>query len=148
MSSLPFPWSLAVHHQSLVSRSLLPCKNEAPEEEAANEYYGIFRNAYACCVLFFLQEEAKRWKERGNHLSKEPDSVELAIAYYSLALSYTPPNERDLKATILSNRSLMYKKTGKDEEALRDAQQCVQNNPNWAKVTKFVHLAITLSFFI
>ena len=101
-----------------------------------NEYYGIFRSAYACCVLFFLQEEAKRWKERGNHLSKEPDSVELAIAYYSLALSYTPPNERDLKATILSNRSLMYKKTGKDEEALRDAQQCVQNNPNWAKVTK------------
>lgn len=62
--------------------------------------------------------------------------MELAIAYYSLALSYTPPYERDLKATILSNRSLMYKKTGKDEEALRDALQCVQNNPNWAKVTK------------
>ena len=72
--------------------------------------------------------------------------MELAIAYYSLALSYTPPNERDLRATILSNRSLMYKKTGKDEEALRDAQQCVQNNPNWAKVTKSVHLAIRLSF--
>ena len=71
--------------------------------------------------------------------------MELVIAYYSLALSYTPPNERDLKATILSNRSLMYKKTGKDEEALRDAQQCVQNNPNWAKVTKSVHSAITLS---
>ena len=62
--------------------------------------------------------------------------MELAIAYYSLALGYTPPYERDLKATILSNRSLMYKKTGKDEEALRDALQCVQNNPNWAKVTK------------
>ncbi|KAM7440313.1 Stress-induced-phosphoprotein 1 [Porites harrisoni] len=78
-------------------------------------------------------EEAKIWKERGNHVSKEPNSVELAIAYYSLALGYTPPYERDLKATILSNRSLMYKKTGKDEEALRDALQCVQNNPNWAK---------------
>ena len=87
-------------------------------------------------LVVFLQEEAKRWKERGNHVCKEHNSVELAIAYYSLALSYTPPYERDLKATILSNRSLMYKKTGKDEEALRDAQQCVQNNPNWAKVTK------------
>lgn len=72
--------------------------------------------------------------------------MELAIAYYSLALSYTPPNERDLKATILSNRSLMYQKTGKDEEALRDAQQCVQNNPNWAKVTNSVHLPIRISF--
>ena len=97
-------------------------------------------------LVVFLQEEAKRWKDRGNHVSKEPNSVELAIAYYSLALSYTPPYERDLKATILSNRSLMYQKTGKDEEALRDAQQCVQNNPNWAKVTKSVHFAITMSF--
>ena len=25
-SSVPFPWSLAVHHQSLVSRSPLPCE--------------------------------------------------------------------------------------------------------------------------
>ena len=33
--SEPFPWSLAVHHQSLVFRACLcHAKNEAPEEEA------------------------------------------------------------------------------------------------------------------
>ena len=31
--SVPFPWSLAVHHQSLVCHA----KNEAPEEEAVHE---------------------------------------------------------------------------------------------------------------
>jgi len=84
--------------------------------------------------VFPLQEEAKRWKKRGNQLYREHNSVDLAIAYYSLALNYTPLNEKDLKATILSNRSLMYKKKGRDKEALRDAQQCVENKPNWAKV--------------
>ena len=34
--SVPFPWSLAVHHQSLAFRArLCHAKNEAPEEEAA-----------------------------------------------------------------------------------------------------------------
>ena len=33
--SVPFPWSLAVHHQSLAFRArLYDAKNEAPEEEA------------------------------------------------------------------------------------------------------------------
>ena len=35
LSSVPFPWSLAVHHQSLAFRArLYYAKNEAPEEEA------------------------------------------------------------------------------------------------------------------
>ena len=35
-ASVPFPWSLAVHHQSLAFRArLCHAKNEAPEEEAA-----------------------------------------------------------------------------------------------------------------
>ena len=33
--SVPFPWSLAVHHQSVAFRArLYDAKNEAPEEEA------------------------------------------------------------------------------------------------------------------
>ena len=33
--SVPFPWSFAVHHQSLAFRArLYHAKNEAPEEEA------------------------------------------------------------------------------------------------------------------
>ena len=36
--SVPFPWSLAVHHQSLAFRArLCHAKNEAPEEEAGAE---------------------------------------------------------------------------------------------------------------
>ena len=35
LPSVPFPWSLAVHHQSLAFRArLCHAKNEAPEEEA------------------------------------------------------------------------------------------------------------------
>ena len=34
-TSVPFPWSLAVHHQSLAFRAR-HAKNEAPEEEAAS----------------------------------------------------------------------------------------------------------------
>jgi len=60
--------------------------------------------------------------------------VDLAIKYYSLALNYTPSDEKNLKATILSNRSLMSLRKGRDQEALLDAQQCVDNKPNWEKV--------------
>lgn len=86
------------------------------------------------CLPFSLQDEAERWKERGNRLSKESNSVDLAIDCYSLALKYT--KEKDLKATILSNRSLMYKNTERYEEALLDAQRCVENKPDWAKVNR------------
>ena len=35
LPSVPFPWSLAVHHQSLAFRArLCHAKNEEPEEEA------------------------------------------------------------------------------------------------------------------
>ena len=89
------------------------------------------------------QEEADRWKERGNSVSKlkkeaQANSVDLAITCYSLALNFLPPQEKDLKATILSNRSLMYKKQEKAEEALNDAQQCVLNRPSWSKVSCYV----------
>ena len=37
LPSVPFPWSLAVHHQSLAFRArLFQAKNEAPEEEAGH----------------------------------------------------------------------------------------------------------------
>ncbi|KAJ7371766.1 TPR and ankyrin repeat-containing protein 1 [Desmophyllum pertusum] len=79
------------------------------------------------------KEEAERWKERGNQFSKEASSVDLAIACYSLALNFTPEEETFLKATILSNRSMMYKKQDKVDEALKDAQECVNSKPDWHK---------------
>ena len=42
LSSVSFPWSLAVHHQSLAFRSRLHhAKNEAPEEEADPRAWGL-----------------------------------------------------------------------------------------------------------
>ena len=89
-------------------------------------------------VLFELfdspQDEGKRWKERGNELSKDSNAMDLAIRCYSLALNYTPQGEKELKATIFSKRSLMYTKKEEDKGALQDATRCVECNPNWAKV--------------
>ena len=42
LPSVPFPWSLAAHHQSLAFRArLCLAKTEAPEEEAAREPFKI-----------------------------------------------------------------------------------------------------------
>ena len=42
LPSVPFPSSLAVHHQSLAFRApLYDEKNEAPEEEAATSVYRV-----------------------------------------------------------------------------------------------------------
>ena len=83
------------------------------------------------------QEEAERWKKRGNDLfSNEANKLDLVIACYTLALKFTPEHEKDLRATILSNRCLMYIKRGNAEEALEDAQDCVDSKPEWSKVKK------------
>ena len=63
-------------------------------------------------------------EERGDKLSIDPNTVELAIRYYLLALKYTPPREKELTAVILSNRSFMYIKRENKEAALEDATQC------------------------
>ena len=60
--------------------------------------------------------------------------MDLAIACYTLALKFTPEHEKDLRATILSNRSLMHKNGGNAEEALKDALDCVDSKPEWSKV--------------
>lgn len=89
--------------------------------------------------FFYLnlsQEEAERWKERGNQLlsCKETKTLDLVIACYTLALKFTPEHEKDLRATILSNRCLMYIRRENAEEALKDARDCVDIKPDWPKV--------------
>ena len=50
LPSVPFPWSLSVHHQSLAFRSrLYHAKNEAPEEEADLAFFcSPLKNAVKC----------------------------------------------------------------------------------------------------
>ncbi|XP_044176625.1 uncharacterized protein LOC114955374 [Acropora millepora] len=78
-------------------------------------------------------DEAKRWKDRGNKLSTDSSSVDMAIRCYSLALKCAPPKEKELVAITLSNRCSMYIKKGDNVAALVDARQCVRYKPDWAK---------------
>ena len=42
-TSVPFPWSLTVHHHSLACRArLYDAKNEAPEEEAEFQVFAVY----------------------------------------------------------------------------------------------------------
>ena len=54
-TSIPFPWSLVVHHQSLVSRSLLLCKQRSAWGG------GWFRTFSWCWPLAFLSHFLQDW---------------------------------------------------------------------------------------
>ena len=55
-NSVPFPWSLAAHHQSLAFRArLYQAKNEASEEEAAPAWCSMFANdSQSLPLLWFI----------------------------------------------------------------------------------------------
>jgi len=59
-------------------------------------------------------------KEKGNNCVKEK-RYQAAIEYYSAALKLRPTDH-----TIFSNRSLAHLRVGKAEDALADAQRCVE----------------------
>ena len=106
------------------------------EPELRNfKHCGICFQIFTLDSCHFQQDEAKRWKDRGNKLSKDSSSVDMAIRCYSLALKYAPLKEKELIGTILSNRCSMYIKKGDNEAALKDARQSVKYKPDWAKVT-------------
>ena len=66
-------------------------------------------------------------KERGNDYVKQK-KYEDALKFYSAALKLRPTEH-----TIYSNRSLAHLRVGKVEEALSDADKCVQLCPNFAR---------------
>ena len=66
-------------------------------------------------------------KERGNDYVKQK-KYEDALKFYSAALKLRPSEH-----TIYSNRSLAHLRVGKVEEALSDADKCVQLCPNFAR---------------
>lgn len=83
--------------------------------------------------LYFMQGEAKRWKERGKQLFKE-NRFDLLVDCYSLAINYTPTSDRELLAQLLCNRSLVYIRNKTFKVALLDAERCVKIRPSWSKV--------------
>ena len=71
--SVPFPWSLAVHHQSLAFRArLYDEKNEAPEEEAVDEQFDLHTTKCLCISAnrihhFYLRELTQTWTHLHHH---------------------------------------------------------------------------------
>ena len=54
---------------------------------------------------------------------------------YTVAINFAgQSHDKELLATLYSNRSLAYKRQEKWKESLDDAQKSVEINPKWAKV--------------
>jgi tetratricopeptide (TPR) repeat protein len=71
--------------------------------------------------------EAEYYKGRGNaHFGQ--GAIQAAIECYTKALDCDPNS-----AVVLSNRSASFMKAQKYEDALADAEKCVEANPSWAK---------------
>merc|ERR1711991_133962 len=74
-----------------------------------------------------MSEEAQQAKLRGNKhfLNKEWKE---AVDEFSTAIKLDPSNH-----VFFSNRSACHLEQGNFEEALKDADECINLNPNWAK---------------
>ena len=67
------------------------------------------------------------FKDQGNQAFKAKD-FEAAVSFYTQALTETPDEH-----TILGNRSAAYYSMKQYDEALNDAQKCIDVNPDWSK---------------
>ena len=56
-------------------------------------------------------------------------NLRMAIKMYTDAIRIAPNNH-----TLYSNRSACYAGLGKWDEALKDAESCIEKSPTWAKV--------------
>jgi len=66
-------------------------------------------------------------KDLGNQAFKAKD-FEGAITHYTDALSIAPTDH-----TILGNRAAAYHNLNKYDEALTDAEKCIEIKPDWSK---------------
>lgn len=73
-------------------------------------------------------EKALEEKARGNAAFQSGDFL-LAVEHFSKAIGFNPTDK-----VLYSNRSGAYASLKKFEEALKDAEKCVELDPTWAKV--------------
>jgi stress-induced-phosphoprotein 1 len=66
-------------------------------------------------------------KSEGNKLFKDAKFKEAAVCY-TKALKIEPKNH-----LLLSNRSAAFLGMGRDNQALKDAENCIEIKPDWAK---------------
>ena len=82
-------------------------------------------------------------KLKANSLFKE-GKYEEAINEYTKLLEFDPENKNFI-SIILTNRALCYKKQGKNMEAMKDADDAIQNNPNYS--TAYIRRALIYEEF-
>eukprot|EP01097_Dermamoeba_algensis_P004480 TRINITY_DN2914_c0_g1_i1.p1 TRINITY_DN2914_c0_g1~~TRINITY_DN2914_c0_g1_i1.p1 ORF type:complete len:336 (+),score=86.13 TRINITY_DN2914_c0_g1_i1:72-1079(+) len=78
----------------------------------------------------FKKQQSERLKARGNELFSVNDAQAdvLSDFFFSLAILFDPNNH-----VLFSNRSGLFTRTGKYEEAKEDAQRCISLAPDWPK---------------
>ena len=82
-------------------------------------------------------------KTKANSLFKS-EKYDEAINEYTKLLEFDPENKNFI-SIILTNRALCYKKQGKNMEALKDADEAIKNNPNYA--TAYIRRALIYEEF-
>ena len=82
-------------------------------------------------------------KEKANQLFKS-EKYDQAVDEYTKLLEFDPEN-KNFMSIILTNRALCYKKQGKNMEALKDADQAIQYNPNYS--TAYIRRALIYEEF-
>lgn len=76
---------------------------------------------------------AEKWKKRGNDFLGGR-KYELMTECYTLALNYAPEGDPDMRAAILSNRSMAFLNKNLIAKAKNDANLCILNRRTWFRV--------------
>ena len=82
-------------------------------------------------------------KTKANSLFKS-EKYDEAISEYTKLLEFDPENKNFI-SIILTNRALCLKKQGKNMEALKDVDEAIKNNPNYA--TAYIRRALIYEEF-
>ena len=84
-----------------------------------------------CAELLNKVNNIEKIKNKANEIFKQK-KYEEAIEEYTKVLEFDPQNKK-FNSIILANRALCYQKFNKNTEALRDSNQSVKLNPNYAR---------------
>ena len=113
---------------------------------AKNEINNLLKLGYIDEKYSVLKEHIEQIdpaKIRANTYFKN-NNYEQAIKEYTKLLEFDPEN-KNFMSIILTNRALCYKKQGKNMEALKDADQAIHYNPNYA--TAYIRRALIYEEF-
>ena len=60
------------------------------------------------------------------------------VEYYDLAIKFVPGSNAELRATLLSNRSMAHIRRKGYKKAMKDANECISTRKGWFRVSQFI----------